>query len=82
MDQNLGRACALCGVDISHKHSRAVCCSQRCNRKLHYLRNKEATLAVNKEWRLNNREKVNAIAAAYRARMDGDRLWNPPCGAT
>jgi 5-methylcytosine-specific restriction endonuclease McrA len=74
MDQNLVRVCAHCGVDISHKHSRAVCCSQACNRKRHYQLNKEATLTANKKWRVSNRERANAIQAAYRARMDGDRL--------
>jgi len=74
MDQNLVRVCAHCGVDISHKNSRAVCCGQACNRKRHYQLNKEATLAVNRKWRVSNRERVNAIAAAGRARSSPERI--------
>ena len=74
MDQNLVRACAHCGVDISHKHSSAVCCSQACNRKHHYQLNKEATLATNRQWRSANRERANTIQAAYRARLPEDKL--------
>lgn len=68
--------CKICGKEIEKTVHNKMYCSQNCGVIAWKRRNPEAMAKIQRRFRINSREKYNAVIRRYRATPKGNKIFN------